>query len=81
MTTKIALDRREFLKTATQAATTVAVCQGLTTATAGAETRGQSLGTIPERTLGKTGLKLPILGYGGAALTKGGAILFRPKTV
>ena len=70
MTTKIVLDRREFLKTATQAATAVAVCQGLTTATAGAETSGQSLGTIPTRTLGKTGLKLPLLGYGGAALPK-----------
>jgi predicted aldo/keto reductase-like oxidoreductase len=70
MTTKIVLDRREFLKTATQAATTIAVCQGLTTATAGAEPSAQSLGTIPTRTLGKTGLKLPILGYGGAGLPK-----------
>ena len=70
MTTKIVLDRREFLKTATQAAATAAVSHGLTTATAGAETSGPSLGTIPTRTLGKTGLKLPLLGYGGAALPK-----------
>ena len=70
MTTTNILGRREFLKTATQAATTVAVCQGLTTTTAGTETPGRSSGTIPTRTLGRTGLKLPILGYGGAALPK-----------
>jgi predicted aldo/keto reductase-like oxidoreductase len=70
MTRKNTFGRREFLKTATQAAATVAVCQGLTAATAGAETPRQSLGTIPPRTLGKTGLKLPMLGYGGAALPK-----------
>ena len=48
----------------------MAVCEGMTPATARAETPGQSAGTIPTRTLGKTGLKLPILGYGGAALPK-----------
>jgi predicted aldo/keto reductase-like oxidoreductase len=64
------MGRRDFLKTATQAAASVAACQGLTTTTAGAETPGLSSGTIPTRTLGKTGLKLPILGYGGAALPK-----------
>ena len=37
---------------------------------AGAEPPVQSSGSIPTRTLGKTGLKLPILGYGGAALPK-----------
>ena len=70
MKTKRTLGRREFLKKATQAAATVAICQGMTPATARAETPGQSAGTIPTRTLGKTGLKLPILGYGGAALPK-----------
>jgi predicted aldo/keto reductase-like oxidoreductase len=67
---KRTLGRREFLKKATQAMATVAVCEGMTPATARAETPGQSSGTIPTRTLGKTGLKLPILGYGGAALPK-----------
>ena len=70
MKTKRTLGRREFLKTATQAAATVAVCEGIPPATAQAETPGQSAGAIPTRTLGKTGLKLPILGYGGAALPK-----------
>jgi predicted aldo/keto reductase-like oxidoreductase len=46
----------------------MAVCEGTIPAVAGAETPGPSTGAIPTRTLGKTGLKLPILGYGGAAL-------------
>ncbi len=70
MTMKSPLGRRAFLKTATQVAATAAVCRGLSTATAGAETPGQSSAAIPTRTLGKTGLKLPMLGYGGAALPK-----------
>ncbi len=68
MKTKGTLGRREFLKTATQALATAAVCEGTIPAIARAETPGPSAGTIPTRTLGKTGLKLPILGYGGAAL-------------
>ena len=70
MNTTIKLGRREFLKKATQALATVAVCKGMTSVTARAETPAQSTGTIPIRTLGKTDLKLPILGYGGAALPK-----------
>jgi predicted aldo/keto reductase-like oxidoreductase len=70
MKTKRTLGRREFLKKATQAVATVAVYEGMTPATVGAETPGQSPGTIPTRKLGKTGLILPILGYGGAALPK-----------
>jgi predicted aldo/keto reductase-like oxidoreductase len=70
MKTKRTLGRRDFLKQATQAAATLAVCEGMTPAAARAETPAQSRGTIPTRTLGKTGLKLPILGYGGAALPK-----------
>lgn len=62
--------RREFLKRATQAAATVAVGEGLPAAAGRAETPGPSAGTISIRTLGKTGLKLPLLGYGGAALPK-----------
>ena len=68
--TKKTLGRREFLKKATQAAATVAVFPCMTPATLQAQTPGQSSGTIPTRPLGKTGLKLPILGFGGAALPK-----------
>ncbi len=70
MAKKNTLGRREFLKTAGQVAATAAVCHLPSSATAGAETTGRSAGTLPARTLGKTGLKLPILGYGGAALPK-----------
>jgi len=62
------LGRRDFLKSATRTAAAVAVCDGLASGAALAESPGPSAGTIPVRTLGKTGLKLPILGYGGAAL-------------
>lgn len=70
MKTSERFGRREFLSKATQAAAAVAICGGMTPAAPGAETPGQSPGIIPTRTLGKTGLKLPILGYGGAALPK-----------
>ena len=62
--------RREFLKKATQACATVTVCGVLKPGSVQAEMSAQTSGTIPTRTLGKTGLKLPILGYGGAALPK-----------
>ena len=64
------LGRREFLKRATQAVATVAVCKRMTPADLQAATTDQTPGIIPTRTLGKTGLKLPILGYGGAGLPK-----------
>jgi predicted aldo/keto reductase-like oxidoreductase len=70
MTTRQILGRREFLKKTTQALATVAVCERMMPAGAQAATPGQSAGTIPVRTLGKTGLKLPVLGYGGAGLPK-----------
>jgi len=70
MTSNGTFGRREFLKAATQVAATAAVCHVPSSSTAGAETPGRSSGTLPTRTLGKTGLKLPILGYGGAALPK-----------
>jgi hypothetical protein len=47
-------------------------------AAAQAAPAAQQVGTIPVRTLGKTGLKLPILGYGGAALPKAWRIPLRP---
>jgi hypothetical protein len=70
MMAKNTMGRREFLKAATQVAATAAVCQVPSSFIAGAEPPVQSSGSIPTRTLGKTGLKLPILGYGGAALPK-----------
>ncbi len=70
MTTKNTFGRRAFLKQAIQAAATVAICEGMTPANVRAETPEQSADTIPIRTLGKTGLRLPMLGYGGAGLPK-----------
>ncbi len=70
MKTNNTLRRRAFLKQATKAAASVALGRGMILATTSAETPGPSDGTIPSQTLGKTGLKLPILGYGGAALPK-----------
>jgi len=64
------LGRREFLKKATQAAATVAVSAGMASAAAPEEKTSDRAGAIPSRVLGRTGLKLPILGYGGAALPK-----------
>ena len=64
------LKRREFLKKTTQALATMAVGERLTSGDAQGATPGQSVVAIPTRTLGKTGLQLPILGYGGAALPK-----------
>ncbi len=58
------LRRREFLK----AAATVAVFGGIAPPATLAETPPRVAGAIPTRTLGKTGLKLPILGFGGAGL-------------
>jgi predicted aldo/keto reductase-like oxidoreductase len=54
------LKRREFLKKTAQALTALSVCESVVAA--------QSSVTLPIRTLGKTGLKMPLLGYGGAAL-------------
>jgi len=64
------LGRREFLKRATQAAAAGVLSTGIAS---GAVTKEKKIGladTIPTRMLGKTGVKLPILGYGGAGLVK-----------
>ena len=64
------LARREFLKKAMQtAAAGMVIGRGAFSAGVGAEAGG-SVDTLPTRTLGKTGLKLPRLGFGGAALPK-----------
>ena len=64
------LDRRQFLARAAQAAVAVAASANLTPAVQAGETPAPVADSIPTRTLGKTGLQLPILGYGGAALPK-----------
>jgi predicted aldo/keto reductase-like oxidoreductase len=64
------LGRREFLKQAAHVAATVALCGRVTHAAPQAATPAPAVNAIPARILGKTGLKLPMLGYGGAALPK-----------
>lgn len=64
------LPRREFLKHTARAAAAAALAAGAASA---AVPKGKKLtlaDTIPTRVFGKTGVKLPILGYGGAALPK-----------
>lgn len=65
LNTKGIVGRRDFLKHAAAAA---AVSPALARAAAGP---AASVADIPVKVLGKTGLKLPILGFGGAALSKG----------
>jgi predicted aldo/keto reductase-like oxidoreductase len=64
------LGRREFLKMAAQSAAVGAVFGGGTSDVAAKDEKSNPADAIPSRVLGKTGLKLPILGYGGAALPK-----------
>ena len=64
------LPRREFLK---QTARVAAVAGFAASAASAAAPKGKTLplaDTIPARVFGKTGAKLPILGYGGAGLPK-----------
>jgi predicted aldo/keto reductase-like oxidoreductase len=61
-------DRRAFLQTATQTAVGIAVSAGLAATKTSVHGKDDPADAIPGRVLGKTGLKLPILGYGGAAL-------------
>jgi hypothetical protein len=70
MKTEEVFGRREFVNKAAQAVATVAVCEGMMPAAAQAAPPAQQADTIPVRTLGRTRLELPILGYGGAALPK-----------
>ena len=64
------LGRREFLKRSAQAAAIGAVCTGGASGAVPRKKRIELADTIPTRVFGKTGVKLPILGYGGAALPK-----------
>jgi predicted aldo/keto reductase-like oxidoreductase len=64
------LGRREFLKRAAQVAAAGAVSAGIASGAVPKEKKIPLTDTIPTRMFGKTGVKLPILGYGGAALPK-----------
>jgi len=67
---KGALGRREFLERTTRAAAVATVGTG---AAQGSVPRKKGIalaGTIPTREFGKTGVALPVLGYGGAGLPK-----------
>ena len=63
------LHRREFLKQ-TVGAAAIAGIAGAASAAVPKDKMITLVDTIPVRTFGKTGAKLPILGYGGAALPK-----------
>jgi predicted aldo/keto reductase-like oxidoreductase len=82
VTKKHTFGRRTFLTQATHAAAAAAVGERMLQAAAETPAPGASAGAIPVRTLGKTGLKLPILGFGGAALpTAWGTTLSREDRV
>jgi len=64
------LGRREFLKRAAQAAAAGLVSTGIASGAVPKEKKIDLADTIPTHVLGKTGVKLPNLGYGGAGLVK-----------
>jgi predicted aldo/keto reductase-like oxidoreductase len=64
------LGRREFLKRAAQAAAAGVISTGVASAAVPKNKMIPLADTIPTRVLGKTGVKLPILGLGGAAIIK-----------
>ncbi len=64
------LGRREFLKKAARTAAIGTVCGGIAYGKVPGDKKIGLADTIPTRVFGKTGVKLPILGYGGAALPK-----------
>ena len=64
------LGRREFLRRAAQAAAAGVISTGIASAAVPKNKMIPLADTIPTRVLGKTGVKLPMLGYGGAALPK-----------
>ena len=64
------LGRREFLKRAAQVAAAGAVSAGVVSAGSPNARKIDAGDAIGTRLLGKTGVKLPILGYGGAALPR-----------
>ena len=64
------LGRRDFLRRATQTAVAGAVSTAIASAAVPKNKTIPLAKTIPTRVLGKTGVKLPMLGLGGAALVK-----------
>jgi predicted aldo/keto reductase-like oxidoreductase len=64
------LGRREFLKRAAQVAAAGAVSAGVVSAGLPNTRKIDAGDAVGTRLLGKTGVKLPILGYGGAALPR-----------
>ena len=64
------LGRLKFLKTVAQVAAAGVVSAGVVSAGSPNEKKIDAADTIPTRMFGKTGVKLPILGYGGAGLVK-----------
>jgi len=64
------LDRREFLARSAQTAAAAAIPASLASGAAPAAGEAAPGPRIPERVLGGTGLVLPVLGFGGAALPK-----------
>ncbi len=64
------LGRREFLQQAAQIAAAGAALAAGAPRLAAQDAKTEITNAIPTRVLGKTGLRLPILGYGGAALPK-----------
>jgi len=64
------LPRREFLKRTARAAAAASPAAGAASAAMPTGKKLPRADTIPARVFGKTGVNLPILGYGGTALPK-----------
>jgi predicted aldo/keto reductase-like oxidoreductase len=64
------IERREFLKRAAQTAAVGVIATNLAGGAVPKDKQIKLTNKIPSRVLGKTGVELPILGYGGAALPK-----------
>ena len=64
------LERREFLKVAVKTVAFASVSARSASASMPKKKKVEIADTIPARIFGKTGINLPILGYGGAALPK-----------
>ncbi len=64
------LGRREFLKKTAQVVAVGSAFSGMTKGVTAASAGQTSVDAIPRRRLGKTGVTLPLLAYGGAALPR-----------
>ena len=64
------IERREFLKRAVQTAAAGVLATNLAGGAVPEDKKTKLTNKIPARILGKTGVELPVLGYGGAALPK-----------